>query len=619
VRCGLRTKLLDFGIAKLVGEISLTKTRTGTFVGTPTYGSPEQCRGGHEIDERSDVYSLGCVVHEMVSGQPPFSGSGAGDVIAAHIYLQPPLLGDQAPRWLGALVHRMLAKHPHERPTMTEVAAELDAAGDVGALGELATAMAGPAQSQSATAAAQAHSPWAVGAQRTRIERTPIVSATAREALVAAAKMSPPPTIPMPMLFPTPSPTIPMPVVIDPPSGPKTTPMPTVCETSETAPEPPPTLPMDVGLLETEDGATIPRFSAPREPGANMAIGATVDGRRPASRPGYPLVAAPFDGAATATTRKKRGRSWRGPVALYVGFVAVGVAVALVWRARPQEASPATVTAPTSTLASAAPAAAAAQLPSAATSPAGAAGSPAGAAGSPAAPSGASGATPATPGSAAAQPGTSGAPSGAPAAAAGAPAEASARAPSPSTAAPAAPTSDAPASAAHGPATHAAATPATLAAPSAPATAATAPAADSAEPAPAATPEAARSAQELVIFAIDSQPPGASVYRDGDTERLGKTPWTHAVPRAARPVTFVLRLPGYHHASVTLAADHDDRQSVTLSRVRPPTPARPAAPAPDTPSPPPFEAPPAATDPPAAADPPAVTSPPAATSPPPEP
>ena len=67
--------MLDFGIAKLDGRPRAGSTRrgTGTLLGTPVYMSPEQCRGAGDVDHRSDIYSLGCMLFEMLAGQPPFN------------------------------------------------------------------------------------------------------------------------------------------------------------------------------------------------------------------------------------------------------------------------------------------------------------------------------------------------------------------------------------------------------------------------------------------------------------------------------------------------------------------------------------------------------------------
>lgn len=65
-------KVVDFGIAWLQGKQDATLTRTGVLVGTPKYMSPEQCRG-EDVDGRSDIYSLGCILYEVISGRPVFT------------------------------------------------------------------------------------------------------------------------------------------------------------------------------------------------------------------------------------------------------------------------------------------------------------------------------------------------------------------------------------------------------------------------------------------------------------------------------------------------------------------------------------------------------------------
>jgi serine/threonine-protein kinase len=83
-------KLLDFGIAKLTGDTSQShKTRTGLVIGTPAYMSPEQCEGKGLIDHRSDIYSLGVMMYELLTGRVPFPGEGFGEILVAHLTRQP--------------------------------------------------------------------------------------------------------------------------------------------------------------------------------------------------------------------------------------------------------------------------------------------------------------------------------------------------------------------------------------------------------------------------------------------------------------------------------------------------------------------------------------------------
>ena len=123
----LSVKVLDFGIAKLVAHETGEKgrTRTGSLLGTPLYMSPEQCRGAGKVDHRTDIYSLGCILFEMLAGRPPFIREGSGELIAAHLSETPPDIISLEPSLLpelGNLVMRMLAKDPAARPqTMLEV------------------------------------------------------------------------------------------------------------------------------------------------------------------------------------------------------------------------------------------------------------------------------------------------------------------------------------------------------------------------------------------------------------------------------------------------------------------------------------------------------------------
>jgi len=128
---GERTKVLDFGIAKLADPVDANRvrTQTGAVIGTPVYMSPEQCKGAGEIDHRSDIYSLGCVLFHLVCGRPPFDAEGAGSLIVMHVRDAPPVPSTLAPvsAELDAIVLRCLAKEPGDRyQTMHELALAID-------------------------------------------------------------------------------------------------------------------------------------------------------------------------------------------------------------------------------------------------------------------------------------------------------------------------------------------------------------------------------------------------------------------------------------------------------------------------------------------------------------
>jgi serine/threonine-protein kinase len=113
-------KVLDFGIAKLIGGSAAgTKTRTGNLLGTPLYMSPEQCRGSGQIDNRSDIYSLGCIMYELFCGTPPFVAEGLGDLIVAHVAQPPPEPPGVTPAMRGVLL-ACLTKDPNLRPQSME-------------------------------------------------------------------------------------------------------------------------------------------------------------------------------------------------------------------------------------------------------------------------------------------------------------------------------------------------------------------------------------------------------------------------------------------------------------------------------------------------------------------
>jgi serine/threonine-protein kinase len=118
----------DFGIALVTSRPS--RELAGSTTGTPHYMSPEQSLG-EPVDGRSDVYALGVVLYEMLTGSCPFPGRNATEVIAKHISAPIPKVSESAPETPAALVRlveRMLAKDPAGRPTATELVKELTAA-----------------------------------------------------------------------------------------------------------------------------------------------------------------------------------------------------------------------------------------------------------------------------------------------------------------------------------------------------------------------------------------------------------------------------------------------------------------------------------------------------------
>ena len=125
-------KVTDFGIAKVLGSTKLT--RTGTAMGSAHYMSPEQIRRPETVDARSDIYSLGCVFYEVLTGRPPFGERDASgtesdyEVKTAHVTEAAPALETEKsgiPVWLKKLVMIMLEKESDNRPSSCEAILEL--------------------------------------------------------------------------------------------------------------------------------------------------------------------------------------------------------------------------------------------------------------------------------------------------------------------------------------------------------------------------------------------------------------------------------------------------------------------------------------------------------------
>jgi serine/threonine-protein kinase len=109
----------DFGIARAVSAAGTESlTQTGTSIGTPAYMSPEQAAGSSDVDGRSDLYSLGCVVYEMLAGQPPFTGPTVESIVHQHMIVDPrPItqIRPAVPAAIAGVLQRALAKNPADR------------------------------------------------------------------------------------------------------------------------------------------------------------------------------------------------------------------------------------------------------------------------------------------------------------------------------------------------------------------------------------------------------------------------------------------------------------------------------------------------------------------------
>src|SRR3712207_432474 len=110
-------KVMDFGIARAVSDSAATMTSTAAVIGTAQYLSPEQARG-ESVDARSDVYSVGCMLYELVTGAPPFTGDSPVAVAYQHVREDPRLtssINPQVPPELDGSLMKAMSKNPANR------------------------------------------------------------------------------------------------------------------------------------------------------------------------------------------------------------------------------------------------------------------------------------------------------------------------------------------------------------------------------------------------------------------------------------------------------------------------------------------------------------------------
>jgi serine/threonine-protein kinase len=122
-------KVMDFGIARAIADASATMTHSNAVMGTAHYLSPEQAKG-ETVDARSDIYSAGCLLYELLTSKPPFTGDSAVAIAYQHVSenpVAPSLINDEVPALFDAVVMKSLAKNPDDRyHTAAEMRADLE-------------------------------------------------------------------------------------------------------------------------------------------------------------------------------------------------------------------------------------------------------------------------------------------------------------------------------------------------------------------------------------------------------------------------------------------------------------------------------------------------------------
>jgi serine/threonine protein kinase len=185
--------LTDFGVSTWTASSAATITMTGQMVGTASYVAPEQIEGGN-VDGRADLYSLGCVLYECLTGRPPFSGRQAAAILYAHLHEEPPppsSIRPDLPAGVDDVTNRALRKAPGERyASCRELTHDLD--------GALAGTNSPRAKVPLATAPSRASAPRSVGRSTTwavvAVVATVIIVAVAGAAFLALRDRGPAPS-----------------------------------------------------------------------------------------------------------------------------------------------------------------------------------------------------------------------------------------------------------------------------------------------------------------------------------------------------------------------------------------------------------------------------------------
>jgi serine/threonine-protein kinase len=126
-------KVLDFGIARAISDTQVTVTQSGQVIGTASYMSPEHARG-ERVDGRSDLYSTGCLMYELLTGRPPFTGDSPVAIAYQHVRenpVPPSRLDPSLPPWADSIVLKAMAKSLGDRyQSAAEMQADIQRAAD---------------------------------------------------------------------------------------------------------------------------------------------------------------------------------------------------------------------------------------------------------------------------------------------------------------------------------------------------------------------------------------------------------------------------------------------------------------------------------------------------------
>jgi serine/threonine-protein kinase len=167
-------KVMDFGIARAMADSAATMTQTAQVIGTAQYLSPEQARG-ERVDARSDIYSTGCVLYELLTGKPPFTGDSPVAIAYQHVReepVPPSQVDPQIPQWADAIVLKAMAKEAeHRYQNATEFRQEIQRVlqGQPVASTAASTMLMGGAQPQGT----QVMGAYPPGPARTQVHRPP--------------------------------------------------------------------------------------------------------------------------------------------------------------------------------------------------------------------------------------------------------------------------------------------------------------------------------------------------------------------------------------------------------------------------------------------------------------